>query len=162
MTLARRFYLLATRALQPVLLLGVRVYSHITGNPRARIVVFNEYGEVLLLKNVLSHDGKWVVPGGGVKRGEPWVAGAQRELHEETGIDKPLESFRPLGSVSQQAVKNMHFTAVVFALILKKDELPQELHNPREIVCTGWFLPDTLPDDTNELVPLLLERAKQG
>lgn len=162
MTPTRRFYLLATRALQPVLLLGVRTYSRITGNPRARVVVLNEYGEVLLLKNVLSHDGKWVVPGGGVKHGEPWVVGAQRELHEETGIDKPLELFRSLGSVSPQAVKNMHFTAVVFALVVKKYELPPELYNPREIVCTGWFLPDALPDDTNELVPLLLERAKQG
>ncbi len=160
MTKGRQLYIRFTRLLQPMLLLGVRTYTAITGSPRARVVVQNELGEVLLLKNVLSHDGKWIVPGGGVKRGEPWAVAAQRELYEETGMKRPVDAFHSLGSIDSLAVKNMHFTAVAFSVLVQKSELPHKLHNPHEIVAVGWFTPDKLPDDTNELVQVLLERAK--
>ena len=98
--------------------------------------------------------------GGGVKRGEPWAAGARRELHEETGIDKPLE-FRSFGSVSPQAMKTC-ILPLLSLLSCEKYELPPELYNPREIVGNWLVLARCCQTTQNELVPLPLERAKQG
>jgi 8-oxo-dGTP pyrophosphatase MutT (NUDIX family) len=52
-----------------------------------------KYNKVLLTKNWLS-DGKWALPGGGVKKAESSAESLKRELHEELSIDlgkKPLK-----------------------------------------------------------------------
>lgn len=47
---------------------------------------------------VRSHfgNGKWGLPGGGLHRGEAPLAGALRELREETGIELPASKVKPL------------------------------------------------------------------
>lgn len=62
---------------------------------RTRIIVANG-NKVLVTKNWIS-DGAWSLPGGGLHKDEPVLAGAQRELREETGIRLRREQLRRVG-----------------------------------------------------------------
>lgn len=55
----------------------------------AKTVVFNEAGQVLLLRRSATdprRPGQWDFPGGGIELGETFAQGAARELEEEAGI----------------------------------------------------------------------------
>lgn len=56
---------------------------------RATVVVKVD-GSILLTKN---RDGLVLLPGGGINRGEPPIAGAARELFEETGLEASVVKF---------------------------------------------------------------------
>jgi len=57
-------------------------------------VVFNEAGEVLLIKRGKApHFGRWMVPGGRLEWGETLEQATIREVREETGIDIEIDSF---------------------------------------------------------------------
>lgn len=51
-----------------------------------RVVISNEQGKILMVKQ--SHEGKdiWMVPGGGIEAGENSKEAAVREVEEETGL----------------------------------------------------------------------------
>ena len=50
----------------------------------ARVAVLDAEGRVMLVKHTYSNG--WILPGGGVERGETLVAAALREIREEAGI----------------------------------------------------------------------------
>ena len=56
----------------------------------ARVLLFDELGDVLLIRFVAELRGEpfvfWVTPGGEVEPGEDDLAAAQRELYEELGL----------------------------------------------------------------------------
>lgn len=60
----------------------------------ARVFLFDEAGDVLLIRFVAELEGKpfvfWVTPGGEVEPGEDDRAAAARELFEELGLRVPL------------------------------------------------------------------------
>lgn len=60
----------------------------------ARVFLFDELGDVLLIRFVADHDGKpfvcWVTPGGEIEAGEADRAAAERELFEELGVRPAL------------------------------------------------------------------------
>jgi len=60
----------------------------------ARIFLFNERDEVLLIRFVVEREGApfvfWVTPGGEVEPGESDLHAAERELFEELGLKLPL------------------------------------------------------------------------
>ena len=60
----------------------------------ARVFLFDERGDVLLIRFAAELEGKpfvfWVTPGGEVEPGEDDRAAAQRELLEELGLHVPL------------------------------------------------------------------------
>lgn len=66
-----------------------------------KIMLFNDAGEILLIRNSYGASHLFVLPGGGVRpREEPAVA-AEREIREELGCG--LEGMRPVST---------HFTSV--------------------------------------------------
>lgn len=50
-----------------------------------RVLAFDEAGRVLLIRHSYG-SGRWMLPGGGVARGEDPLAAALRELREEVGL----------------------------------------------------------------------------
>ena len=65
------------------------------------VVVTNSEGEYLLVRQNTREHGRWGFPGGFLDRGELPAEGARRELHEETGIDRPSDEFTYLFSYKQ-------------------------------------------------------------
>ncbi len=147
----RQAYIGFGRWLGPLALLGLRLSTVATRQPRVRVLVRSEHGEILLVRGIISHLGHWTLPGGGVNRHEAFATAASREVHEETGIKKPADIFLYLRTVEKPEL-GLHFVAPLFVVSVKKSELPKTLHNPREIAELGWFDPLSLPPETDPIV----------
>lgn len=57
------------------------------------VVVVGEHGILFVQEGKPENRGKWNLPGGHVHYGEHLLAGAQREVLEETGIRVDIETF---------------------------------------------------------------------
>jgi 8-oxo-dGTP pyrophosphatase MutT (NUDIX family) len=57
------------------------------------LFIFNEAGELALIRKQSYPEGAWRAPGGGIAPGEDFLAGACREAREETGLDVRLERY---------------------------------------------------------------------
>lgn len=64
---------------------------------RVRVLVINEFGEALLVRNWFGHQG-WSLPGGGVHYKETNAHAGVRELQEETGLQVNVNDLTDLGS----------------------------------------------------------------
>jgi ADP-ribose pyrophosphatase YjhB (NUDIX family) len=73
-----------------------REHSLATYDPRrmhdVTLFIFN-HDRLALIRKPGFEDGIWRPPGGGVKRGEDFVSGVQREALEETGLRIELERY---------------------------------------------------------------------
>jgi 8-oxo-dGTP pyrophosphatase MutT (NUDIX family) len=83
---------------------------------RATVVVMVG-GSILLTKN---RGGLVLLPGGGINRGEPPIAGAARELFEETGLEASMVKFL----FHHESPSNMHyvFSAVAEGVPIAADD----------------------------------------
>ena len=75
-----------------------------------------------------DREGKWVFPGGGVKRGEDVKKAAVREVWEETGV-KCKAIADPIRLVGKKDVAFVHCKA----------SRGQKLNNNHEFTALGWF-----------------------
>lgn len=144
MSRRRHVYVSAGRALSPVMIFGLKLYTTVTRRPRVRVIVTNEFGEILLVRGIISHRGWFTLPGGGVNRREEWAAAASRELYEETGIKMPASAFTYVRTVEKGEL-GLSFTAPLFHVTVPRRKLPKRLHNPSEIADAGWFTLGDLP-----------------
>lgn len=134
-----RLYYLLGWVLRPFAIVALYVYSRILRTPRARLVVQNSQGEVLLVKTWLG-GGRWGLPGGGIERGESAEEAALRELREETGILASVEELRPLFTLQHRG-----HDEIAFLLTREKADLPAVSPRKFEIEDMSWFSPEKLP-----------------
>lgn len=150
-----RFYYFLGRLLSPFAAVGLRAYSYLTRTPRARLVVRNENGQVLLVQNWLG-GGRWGLPGGGVERGEAPVEAAVRELEEEVGIVREANEAQSLFTIDSSGHKE-----VVFSLSVTAESIPNQLPNRFEIKEAAWFALDELPP-LESLAERVMGRLKEN
>ena len=104
-----------------------------------RVLVFDPAGRVLLIRHSYGHAG-WMLPGGGLARGEAPLAGAAREVREETGCG--LAGAREVTVLVEPlwgARNTVHLVAGYTS------DAPQP--DGREVLIAEFFATDALPDD---------------
>jgi 8-oxo-dGTP pyrophosphatase MutT (NUDIX family) len=95
---------------------------------------------VLLVRHTYGRR-NWDLPGGALKRGEPPLTGAQREMSEELGIE--AARWRELGIVRAR-IDHRRDTVHCFEARLASPEVSIDLG---ELSVARWFARDSLPDD---------------
>ncbi len=105
-----------------------------------RVLVRNRNGEVLLVRHTYSPG--WLLPGGGVERGEITHEAAAREVLEETGValDSPLKL---AGIYNNDAI----FHGDYVLLYLGETSEPASQNGSLEIAEARFFEPTQLPRD---------------
>ncbi len=99
------------------------------------------HGEkVLLVRHTYGRRDTWYLPGGAVRRGEPPLEGAAREMEEELGL-RELQ-LREVGMFDTRLDR------LAVRLTYVRAELPDPARvraDPVEIAAVGWFALDALP-----------------
>jgi 8-oxo-dGTP diphosphatase len=149
-----RLHYLIGRLSSPLQLAFFALYNRMVHVPRARVLVWNEHDELLLVRNWGGKQ-QWGLPGGGVERNESPEAAAKRELYEEVGVDVAI------GSLTYIATIHYQYEAVIYATRIRKDAVPAKPHNPWEITDLQWFSIKNLPADLSPLVSLALKKLSK-
>jgi ADP-ribose pyrophosphatase YjhB (NUDIX family) len=112
-----------------------------------RVVVFDEKGQVLLVRHTYGRRA-WYLPGGGAKRHENLAEAAARELREETGIEVTggPASLRLHGVMTNQRERKTDHIAV---FVVGAAGWTAHASSALEIADSGFFPPDQLPPETS-------------
>jgi len=127
------------RLFRPVFYAAFFVHNNIFHTPRARVVVRNESGDILLVKNWFDLS-KWSLPGGGVHSHERFEDAAKRELYEETGILIETSDLRLVAIIEARQHK-----VSIFSVTVQKTPISINRHNRYELSDIGWHSPASLP-----------------
>ncbi len=82
-------------------------------NQRVRAIIIRQ-NKILLIKRVKPNETYWVIPGGGIEKGETKEQALIREIKEELGLDiKPKELFlkRKSDKSGMEGITEYFFTA---------------------------------------------------
>ena len=97
-------------------------------------------GKYLLVQEArASCRGKWNLPAGHLDVGEDILAGAQREIKEETGCTVELTGVCQIGNRKR---KDLAFVAVIFTAKVTDDQI--RINFPEEILDVKWFSYDEI------------------
>jgi 8-oxo-dGTP diphosphatase len=120
-------------------------HTHFTVTAGA--LIFNDAGQVLLLKHRFRAGSGWGLPGGFLERGEQPLDALKRELREEIGLE--VENVEIFAARSFQKPKQVE---VLFRCRANGSVEPRTM----EVELAEWFslesLPDGLPRDQRRLV----------
>jgi len=111
----------------------------LSGGPRTRVII-RSGGKILAVKGWLGN-GKWSLPGGGLHRHEEPLAGAIREVREETGLSLDPARLTPLG-VQEYRSYGIHFPCHYFVAALPAQTAPKPEFI--EISEAAWLEPSAL------------------
>jgi 8-oxo-dGTP pyrophosphatase MutT (NUDIX family) len=121
-----------------------------------RGVVLDADDRVFLVKH--SYIAGWHLPGGGVEVGETFIEALTRELVEEGRIALAGEPVLH-GIFLNSHVSRRDHVAVFVVRAFKQDHQPEPNH---EIVATGFFAADTLPEGTTLGTRLRIAEVLRG
>jgi 8-oxo-dGTP pyrophosphatase MutT (NUDIX family) len=146
-TLRRLGYRFAYRLLQ--------VFWFVT-RPTKRGVkcVVTDRDRVLLVRHTYGRR-SWDFPGGSMKRREPPLAAARREMTEELGLDGA--DWDPIGELHGR-LDRRHDTIHCFRVELYEPDLTLDLG---ELATARWFGRDALPDDLGPYVDEIIAWAPE-
>lgn len=108
--------------------------------PGAKTFIF--YQDKILLARLGYAHKSWVLPGGGIDRGESPLEAAVREAYEEVGIKISNPNY-----VGEQTNNRQYKKVTVFYYTIAIDN-PDIIIDGQEIADAGWFSLDKLPSDT--------------
>lgn len=121
-----------------------------------RAVVIDAQGRIFMVRH--SYVRGWHLPGGGVETGESFLSALKRELHEEGNIALTGAPVL-LGIVHNEHVSKRDHVAIYIVREFRQPSLPRPNF---EIVESGYFAPDALPDDTWPGTRARIEEALTG
>ena len=116
----------------------------------AGAIIFNEHGQVLLLKHFFRAGSGWGLPGGFLQPGEQPLDALRRELKEE--IDLEIEGAQIFLARSFKRPRQVEVLYCANAVGLAN---PQSI----EVERAAWFLPYQLPDGVPDDQKLLIQCA---
>jgi 8-oxo-dGTP diphosphatase len=114
----------------------------------AHTLVHRDCGDLLLVR----HDGvdKWVLPGDGVEDQESFREAAERELHEEAGIEARYDGLAMLNRV-EITCGSCETWGVLPVFAARAETTDPSVQDPDdEISEARWFDPTALPLDTRD------------
>lgn len=124
--------------------------AHARFTVTAAALIFNDAGEVLLLKHRFRAGSGWGVPGGFLEAGEQPLEALKRELREEIGVEvERAEIF------AARSFRKPRQVEVLFRCRITGDAKPRAM----EVECAEWFSIDALPEGLPRDQRLLVERA---
>lgn len=123
--------------------------EYVTPKVDIRAVIFNEAGEILLVRE--SADGRWALPGGWADVGYSPKEIAEKEVREETGLEvMPTRLLAVLDKRLHGHPPALEYTYKLFIECVPKEGAP--LRPSHDILDCAFFAEDNLP-------PLSLERV---
>lgn len=123
-------------------------HAHFTVTAGA--LIFNDKGQVLLLKHRFRAGSGWGLPGGFLEKGEQPLEALKRELREEIGME--VESAEIFAT---RSFKKPRQVEILFLCRANVDVKPQAM----EVERAEWFSLDSLPQGLPRDQRLLVERA---
>ena len=124
--------------------------AHTRFTVTAGAVIFNDKGEVLLLKHRFRAGSGWGLPGGFMETGEQPIDALRRELREEIGLE--VDDVKVLAVRSFKKPKQVE---VLFRARANADVKSQTI----EVERAEWFAIDALPEGLPRDQRSYIERA---
>jgi ADP-ribose pyrophosphatase YjhB (NUDIX family) len=121
------------------------LFLYLRRSQRTRVLVVAD-GRVLVVKGWLSA-GEWMLPGGGLRKGEDPKIGATRELLEETSLNIPPNQLRPLYA---EVLRQYGIPFYCQCFIVQLEERPALQPRQLEIVEARWVDPAVLKAENSE------------
>ncbi|MBV9262427.1 MAG: NUDIX domain-containing protein [Pseudolabrys sp.] len=121
-----------------------------------RAVVIDAQGRIFLVRH--SYVAGWHLPGGGVETGESMMDALERELREEGHIELTAPPVLH-GLFHNAGVSRRDYVALYVVRDFRQDSLPKPNY---EIVETGFFTRDALPDGTTKATRARLAEIFDG
>ena len=136
------------------------IYIHdvyATPNVSVRVLVFNEEGKLLMVKE--KQDGRWAVPGGWCDVFESSSESGRKEVKQEAGLDVKIE--RILGVFQRERYKDYPTLVSEYVHYYCASILGGELKHNYETLDVGFFDINELPELSKKNTMMELTKAYQ-